>query len=316
MDDGRSHAMVVAQTNGNEHCPVLLSQLLTALRVTPDGLYVDCTYGRGGHSAAILEQLQHGRLLAFDKDPSACEHARRRFKDDPRFEIRQGSFTRIDELTEENMMGTVAGVCFDLGVSSPQLEDAGRGFSFTHDGPLDMRMDPSTGISAADWLNKASVAEIERVLRKYGEERQAAKIAKAISSSPPLQTTRELANLVASVLGHRIPGKDPATRTFLAIRLYLNRELEELADALALAVALLRRGGRLAVISFHSLEDRIVKQFIRARATPQRSLITGQTLPDGEALLRNLGKPVRADASEVASNPRARSALLRVAEKQ
>ncbi len=305
----------MAGADRGEHRPVLLAASLEGLRVAPDGFYVDCTYGRGGCSAAILERLgRGGRLLAFDKDPEACAHARARFGNDPRFEIRRGSFTRVAELSEAGMTGQVSGVCFDLGVSSPQLEDPVRGFSFMRDGPLDMRMDATVGVSAADWLNAASVGEIERVLKEYGEERQAAKIAKAISGRSSLRTTRDLANLVASASG-RPSGKHPATRTFLAIRLYLNRELEDLREALAATLSLLRRGGRLTAVSFHSLEDRIVKRFIRDNAAPRRSRLTGQPLPGGEAALRVVGKPVRPGADEIEVNPRARSALLRVAEK-
>ncbi len=306
----------MVQTNGNEHRPVLLAEVIAALRIVPDGFYLDGTYGRGGHSGAILDRLgPHGRLLAFDKDPEACAHARMRFGADPRFEICHGSFTRAAQLSEAGMTAPLAGACFDLGVSSPQLDDAHRGFSFMHDGPLDMRMDTTAEVDAAAWLNAATADEIERVLREYGEERRAAKIANAISSGPPLRTTRELASLVASVSGCRPHGRDPATRTFLAIRLYLNRELETLREALAAAVASLCRGGRLAVISFHSLEDRIVKRCIREHSTPRYSQITGQPLPGTEAVLRRVGKPVRAGADEAAANPRARSALLRVAEK-
>ncbi len=310
----------MAQANGSGHRPVLLAAVLDGLRVARDGCYVDATYGRGGHSGAILERLgPHGRLFAFDKDPEACADARARFAHDPRFEIRHGAFTRIAELSEAGMTARADGVCFDLGASSPQFDNAARGFSFMRDGPLDMRMDPGAGVAAADWLNTAPAKEIERVLKEYGEERRAAKIARkiaaAVASGSPLRTTSALANLVASVSGPRVAGKDPATRTFLAFRLYLNRELEDLREALAAVPVLLRRGGRLAVISFHSLEDRIVKRFIRAHAAPRRSPVTGQALPGAAAVLRAIGKPVRADAAEVAANPRARSALLRVAEK-
>lgn len=293
---------------------MLLAASLEGLQVAPDGFYVDCTYGRGGYSVAILDRLgPGGRLLAFDKDAEACAHARARFGNDPRFEIRRGSFTRVAEL-EADVTGRVAGVCFDLGVSSPQLEDPARGFSFMHDGPLDMRMDATAGVTAADWLSTASVGEVERVLREYGEERRAAKIAKAISGRSSLRTTRDLANLVASV-SDRSSGKHPATRTFLAIRLYINRELEDLREALAAVPVLLRRGGRLTVVGFHSLEDRIVKRFIRDRAAPRRSQLTGRPLPGGEATLRIVGKPIRPAPGETAANPRARSALLRVAER-
>ncbi len=305
----------MVQANGNGHRPVLLMAVLDGLRIVPDGFYIDATYGRGGHSAAILERLgPGGRLLAFDKDAEACVHARARFADNPRFDVRHESFTRIAQLREMGMTSP-AGICFDLGVSSPQLDNAQRGFSFLHDGPLDMRMDITTGVGAAEWLNTASAREIEHVLKEYGEERQAAKIANAISSGPPLRTTWELANLVASVSDRRPSGKHPATRTFLAIRLYINRELEELREALATAVTLLCSGGRLAVISFHSLEDRIVKRCIHEHSTPRYSQLTGQPLPDAGAVLRKIGRPARANAREAVTNPRSRSALLRVAEK-
>ena len=306
----------MAQAIGKEHQSVLLTAALEGLQIVPDGFYIDGTYGRGGHSKEILKHLgPHGRLLAFDKDPQACVHAHKQLSDDSRFEIRHGSFTRIVELQESGMMARLAGVFFDLGVSSPQLENAERGFSFLHDGPLDMRMDNTVGISAADWLSSASEKEIARVLREYGEERQAKKIANAIFNGSTPRTTLDLANLVASVLGYRFNSKHPATRTFLAIRLYINRELEELREVLATAVTLLRQGGRLVVISFHSLEDRIVKNFIRDHSVPQYSEITGQALPGTKAVLRKVGKKMRASADEINNNPRARSALLRVAEK-
>ena len=310
----------MVQASGNEHKPVLSDAVVSGLRIDPDGFYIDATYGRGGHSGEILRRLgREGRLLAFDKDPEACAHARAHFARDRRFEIRHGSFTRIAELSEAGMTARVAGICFDLGVSSPQLENPARGFSFLRDGPLDMRMDTTTGVDAAAWLNAAPVKEIERVLREYGEERRAAKIARKIantvSSGSSLRTTGELANLVASVSGPGPGGRDPATRTFLATRLYLNHELEDLREALATALTALRRGGRLVVISFHSLEDRIVKRFIRGNAAPRRSPLTGQPEPGTAASLRVIGRPERAGADEIAANPRARSALLRVAEK-
>ena len=306
----------MVSTNGKKHRPVLLSASLAGLRIVPDGFYIDATYGRGGHSGAILELLgRRGRLLAFDKDPDACAHARERFACDPRFEIRRDSFTRIARLHETGMARDVAGILFDLGVSSPQLETAERGFSFLRDGSLDMRMDNSVGMSAAQWLRSASAREIERVLREYGEEPRAKKIARRISNGSPPRTTLELADLVRDVSGGVSLSVNPATRTFLAIRLYINRELEELSEALAVAAGLLRRHGRLVVIGFHSLEDRIVKKFIHARSVPRYSELTGQPLPESKPTLRKVGKPVRADADEVAANPRARSALLRVAEK-
>ncbi len=306
----------MVSASGKHHRPVLLATSLAGLRIVPDGFYIDATYGRGGHSREILKLLgRRGKLLAFDKDPDACAHAREHFSCDPRFRIFQGSFTRIARLQEEGMTASVAGILFDLGVSSPQLETAERGFSFLRDGPLDMRMDNTAGVSASQWLGSASAKEIESVLREYGEEPRARKIARRISSGPLPRTTLELAALVGGASGGAWQPKNPATRTFLAIRLYLNKELEELSEALAAATELLRLHGRLVVISFHSLEDRIVKKFIHGRSTPRCSILTGQPLPGGEPMLCKVGRPVHADGDETAENPRARSALLRVAEK-
>ena len=300
----------------DRHRPVLAAELLEGLNVDARGCYVDATYGRGGHSAALLRRLgDGGRVIAFDKDAQACRHARETFAGDARFSIRHESFAALQTLAAGGLAGTVAGVFFDLGVSSPQLESAERGFSFSRDGPLDMRMDVRRGVTAAQWLNTATATDIARVLRDYGEERNARRIAAAIIRRRPLRATGELAALIEKASGRR-RGKHPATRSFLALRLFINRELEELAEALAAALCLLRRGGRLAVISFHSLEDRIVKRFIRSHSEPRRA---PRGLPgdddDGSVVLRKIGKPIVPGDREVALNPRARSARLRIAEK-
>ena len=311
------------------HLPVLLEESLLALRLRTDGTYVDCTYGRGGHSMAILSRLgPAGRLVAIDRDPQAVAAARRwqAQSGDPRFSITHARFSELGEVLDAQGVGAVDGVLLDLGVSSPQLDDPARGFSFRADGPLDMRMDPTRGVSASEWLNKASEDEIAEVVRDYGEERFAVPIAKAIvarrgdAGGVALQTTGELARLVAGVVRSRRKrpevGKDPATRTFQALRIFLNQELEELTGVLDVAVERLRAAGRLAVISFHSLEDRIVKQFIAhecGRDAP-RDPVRGTPLPGTRVRLRAVARVLPGEA-EVAVNPRARSAVLRVAER-
>ena len=307
--------------SSGEHRPVLLEEALTALNIRADGRYVDGTFGRGGHSGAILARLgPEGRLLALDKDPAAVAEGERRFGDDPRFVIRQTSFAEIGEVTRTlGWLGKVDGILLDLGVSSPQLDDAERGFSFRHDGPLDMRMDPTCGPSAAEWLAEASEQEIARVLKEYGEERFATRIARAIvqaRSEAPIETTGRLAAIVAAAVPNREPGKDPATRSFQAIRIFINRELADLQAFLDQVLAVLAPGGRLAVISFHSLEDRLVKRFIREqekgdRFPPDLPVTAAQLQPR----LRAVGKPIRPSETEVRENPRARSAILRVAER-
>jgi 16S rRNA (cytosine1402-N4)-methyltransferase len=307
--------------NGYHHVPVLLEEALQALQVKEDGVYVDATYGRGGHAQEILKRIgEQGRLLMFDRDPHACEDARRRFGGDARVTIHQGPFSTIAKMVgKSNLAGSINGILFDLGVSSPQLDDPQRGFSFRAEGPLDMRMDPRAGESAADWINRAEESEIVRVLRDYGEERFARRIARAIlreRSIEPIVTTTRLAGIVARAVPTREKSKDPATRTFQAVRIHVNRELEELKEALPQAVSLLAPGGRLAVISFHSLEDRFVKHFMRSEAK-------GRELPPGlpvredhfRARLKLAGKAVRAGEAESRRNPRARSAVLRVAER-
>ncbi len=294
---------------------------MQGLNINADGLYVDGTFGRGGHSGAILARLSDaGRLLALDKDPQAIDAAQRRFGDDERFAIEQCSFAELGQAVERRgWQGQVDGILLDLGVSSPQLDDAGRGFSFQHEGPLDMRMDPGSGESAAEWLATASENDIVRVLKVYGEERFARRIARAIlarRTEAPLQTTTELAALIAEAVPIREKGKDPATRSFQAIRIHVNKELEDLEACLSQSIDVLRPGGRLVVISFHSLEDRRVKRFMREQQKgddfpPDMPVTQDQLKPR----LRRIGKAVRASAEEVATNPRARSAIMRVAER-
>jgi 16S rRNA (cytosine1402-N4)-methyltransferase len=297
------------------HQAVLAAEALEALAIRPDGLYVDGTFGRGGHSRAILERLgPAGRLIALDRDPEA-ERAAREIAD-PRFMFIGARFATLDESLPK---GRVNGMLFDLGVSSPQLDDAGRGFSFRHDGPLDMRMDPREGEPASQWLARAEQQQIEKVIRDYGEERFAKQIAAAIADArgrEPLLRTRQLADLVAKTVRTREPGQDPATRTFQALRIHVNRELEEVSVMLPQAVARLAPQGRLAVISFHSLEDRIVKRFMQAAAHPEvpRKLpLKASEMP--QPLLRISGRALRASREETTRNPRARSATLRVAER-
>lgn len=293
---------------------------MAALNLQADGMYVDATYGRGGHARAILDRLgPDGRLLALDRDPQAVTMAKREFSGETRFEIVHRPFSMLGQtLAERGGSESVDGILFDLGVSSPQLDDATRGFSFRRAGPLDMRMDPTRGESAADWLQHAAESDIAKVLHELGEERYARRIARAIvrcRESAPITTTAELAAVVAGAVPTRERSKDPATRTFQAIRLHINHELDELRAALPQAVDALRPGGRLAVISFHSLEDRIVKQFMRAA---QQGPVLPPDLPVRQveipSRLRVVGKAQRATRAEIARNPRARSAILRVAE--
>ncbi len=304
------------------HLPVMFGQVMEGLQVRGDGTYLDGTFGRGGHARGVLQRLgPGGRLLLMDKDPEAVVVAEREFGADPRVAIRRGSFAALADW--DAAAAGLDGVLFDLGVSSPQLDVAERGFSFGKDGPLDMRMDPDSGESAAQWLARADEADIADVLWTYGEERMSRRIARAIvarRADAPLQRTGELAELIASVVPRprRAPGKPdihPATRSFQAIRIHVNRELGDLEDGLAAAHDALRPQGRLAVISFHSLEDRIVKRFIAGRAKPPPA---DRRLPEATGFvptLRALGGAIKADADETAANPRARSAVLRVAEK-
>jgi len=305
----------------NAHTPVLLDEVLDGLAVKADGRYCDATFGRGGHSAAILDRLgPTGRLCAIDRDPEAIAAGRERFAGDRRLTLVRGSFGRLEErVRAANLEGGLQGVLLDLGVSSPQLDEARRGFSFMQDGPLDMRMDNESGISAAQWLARATEREIADVLFKLGEEKFSRRIARALvaaRSVQPITHTKQLADLVAGAVPTREPGKHPATRTFQAIRIHVNRELEEIEAALPQAVHLLAPGGRLCVISFHSLEDRMVKRFMRREA--QGDPIYAE-LPDvpphARPRLKLVGGAVMASEAEVAANPRARSAVLRVAER-
>jgi 16S rRNA (cytosine1402-N4)-methyltransferase len=298
------------------HVPVMLAEVLEGLRVRADGRYLDGTFGRGGHAREVLARLgPAGRLLLMDRDPEAIADARREFEGDARVRIRHANFAEMGEWQEA--AAGLDGVLLDLGVSSPQLDDAARGFSFQADGPLDMRMDPTRGVSAADWLANADEREIADVLWRHGEERMSRRIARAIVErrrEHPLQTTRELAELVARTIGHRERHKHPATRTFQALRIHVNDEAGSLERGLEAARDCLRPGGRLAVISFHSLEDRVVKQFIRgevARA-PRRGLPLPEVAAPG---LVAVGKACFAGEAELAANPRARSAVLRIAQK-
>jgi 16S rRNA (cytosine1402-N4)-methyltransferase len=291
---------------------VLLTEAVDALAIKADGAYIDATFGRGGHSALILKTLgPNGHLLGVDRDPEAVAHART-WRDE-RFAIRHQAFHTISDLPD----ASIDGLLMDLGVSSPQIDDPTRGFSFRHDGPLDMRMDTTRGQSVAEWLEGATPEFIAEVIRDYGEERFALQISKAIDrrrqERGPFRTTLELAQVVAGAVKTREPGKDPATRTFQAFRIFINAELEELQQALAASLRLLKPGGRLVVISFHSLEDRLVKQFI---ATHSREVVDRRALfALAKALpLKSLGR-VKASAAEVAGNPRSRSAVMRVAER-
>jgi 16S rRNA (cytosine1402-N4)-methyltransferase len=301
------------------HAPVLLGEVLDALAVRPDGFYVDATFGRGGHSRAVLERLgERGTLLAIDRDPQAVAAARVQLGADPRAQIVHAAFSRLSEVLDET--GRKAdGILLDLGVSSPQLDDAARGFSFLRDGPLDMRMDPGCGESAADWLARAGEREIATVIARLGEDRYARRIARAIVAAraeAPIDTTGRLAEVVSRAVPTREPGKHPATRTFQALRIHVNRELEELEQVLPQAVGSLAPGGRLAVISFHSLEDRMVKRFLRRAAQDDPAWAGLPVVPaHARATLRLVGRAVFPSEAEVAANPRARSAVLRTAER-
>jgi 16S rRNA (cytosine1402-N4)-methyltransferase len=300
------------------HLPVLLTEAVAALAIKPDGLYVDATFGRGGHSRAILEKLDTtGRLIALDRDPMAIAAGRE--ITDPRFKLIHAAFSQLDEVLTTLGVVKVNGILLDVGVSSPQLDDPSRGMSFRFDAPLDMRMDTTQGETAADFLAHAEQHQIEEVIREYGEERFAHALAKALVAArceQRISSTGQLAALVAAVVRTREPGQHPATRTFQALRIHVNRELEELSLTLPQALHRLQPGGRLAVISFHSLEDRIVKRFLRDAANPPQPPkgvpVRAADLP--APILRLIGKSVRASRAEIAANPRARSAVMRVAE--
>jgi 16S rRNA (cytosine1402-N4)-methyltransferase len=302
------------------HTTVLLHEAVEALVQDPDAFYIDGTFGRGGHSGLILEKLQaQGRVLAIDKDPEAISYAGERFADEPRFEIERGSFADMEQYVRaRDLEGQVGGILLDLGVSSPQLDDASRGFSFLNEGPLDMRMNPDVGQSAAQWIATADEKELADVIFTYGEERFARRMARAIVAARQevqITTTAQLAKIIAEANPAWEKGKHPATRAFQAIRIHVNRELEDLERCLDQALDLLSIGGRLVVISFHSLEDRIVKRFIRKHVKGDEHLPRG--IPVTQDMLRqrlkSAGKAVKASVAEVQHNPRARSAVMRVA---
>jgi 16S rRNA (cytosine1402-N4)-methyltransferase len=305
-----------------QHVPVLLTESITALSIQPDQIYIDATFGRGGHSRAILKELgPQGKLIAFDRDPTAAKAAEA-LTNDPRFQFFHTPFSKLAAIiAAQQLHGRVAGILFDLGVSSPQLDDAERGFSFMRDGPLDMRMNPGAGESAAEWLAHADMDALCYVFRTYGEEKYAARIARAIiehREKRPFTRTAELANLIAQVNPSREKSKHPATRVFQAIRIHVNRELDEVREALTAALDALMPGGRLAIISFHSLEDRIAKQFIREQSrreqVPAGLPITEDQIADYRTLLP-IGKAIKPSQTELNQNPRARSSVLRIAER-
>ncbi len=313
------------------HQAVLLQEALESLNIHPSGNYIDATFGRGGHSLAILQQLnEKGRLIAFDQDPEAVAFARQKFKDEPRFSIVHCNFNRVADVIEQygqvgGLAGKIDGVLMDLGVSSPQLDDAARGFSFLRSGPLDMRMDTSQGETARQWLARVKTADLIRVLKKYGEEKFARRIALAIVETRAIREITETGDL-AEIIADAIPvkathikarHKHPATRSFQAIRIYLNEELQAIEQGLAGAASVLAKGGRLSVISFHSLEDRIVKRFMR-NISSRPKLPAGLPVmeADIEVPYRLVGKPIIAGKEELDFNPRARSARLRVLERR
>jgi len=304
----------------SEHITVLLNEAVDGLAIKPDGIYIDGTFGRGGHSRHILSKLgEHGRLIAIDRDPRAIATAEALKAEDPRFDIVHGPFSGLaDYVKEMGLAGKIDGVLLDLGVSSPQLDDAERGFSFMRDGPLDMRMDPTAGISAADWLAKADVDDIGWALKTFGEEKFAYRIARAIVADreeTPFTRTLQLAQLIERLCPKREKKKHPATRSFQGIRIYINSELEEIHKVLAGALEILAIGGQLSVISFHSLEDRIVKRFIRKHEKgptyPAGLPLTEAQMQSGKNL-KAVGKAIKPSAHEIEVNPRARSSVLRV----
>ncbi len=304
-----------------QHVTVLLEEAIEALSIVETGTYIDGTFGRGGHSRAILDRLgQNGRLLMFDKDPEAVAEATKQQQLDKRCEIYPGSFTRIPEVVEENkLQGKINGILLDLGVSSPQLDDANRGFSFMKDGPLDMRMDSGTGIGVAQWLETASEKDLAKILKDYGEERYAKRIAKAIVAEQqqnPISRTAHLAEVIKLAHPNWEKHKHPATRSFQALRIFINRELEELEVLLEKVIDLLDLGGRLVVISFHSLEDRIVKRFIQQQCSgdhfPADLPVTDDQI---QRRMKKINKRTLPGKEEIDRNPRARSATMRVAEK-
>lgn len=308
-------------TQSFEHITVLLNEAVDALNIRPSGIYVDGTFGRGGHSRLILSRLnEQGRLIVFDKDPTAIAVAQELAQQDQRVSVFHQGFSHFDAACTELGISQIDGALFDLGISSPQIDDASRGFSFRFDAPLDMRMDTTRGESAAEWLMHADEQEIHEVIKNYGEERFSRQIARAIVAKrieAPIHTTGQLAEIAAQCVRSREKGQHPATRTFQAIRIYINRELDEVAQVLPQVTARLNTHGRLAVIAFHSLEDRIVKQFMREHSThaplPKWAAVREADLP--KPPLKIVGKPIKAGAEELNDNPRARSAILRVAER-
>ena len=311
----------MSKVENYQHVTVLLHEAVDALAIREDGIYVDGTFGRGGHSRLILSRLgEQGRLVVFDKDPEAIAVANELAKQDKRVSVVHNGFETFQTALDELGIDKIDGALFDLGISSPQIDDGSRGFSFRFDAPLDMRMDPTRGMSAAEWIATASEQNLHEVIKNYGEERFSRAIARAIVAQrgeTPIDTTSKLAKIAAQCVRTRERGQDPATRTFQAIRIFINRELDEIQAVLPQAVERLNLGGRLAVIAFHSLEDRLVKQFIRQYAThaplPKWAMVRDADLP--QPPLRAIGKAVKASAAEVAANPRARSAVLRVAER-
>ncbi|HSN51026.1 MAG TPA: 16S rRNA (cytosine(1402)-N(4))-methyltransferase RsmH [Woeseiaceae bacterium] len=313
--------------SSNAHVPVLLGPVLEGLNIRASGCYVDATFGRGGHSSAILERLTaNGRLIAIDRDPQAVESAPQALLEDPRFELIRGESAQLEKFIDaRGLRGSVDGVLLDLGVSSPQLDEAGRGFSFLRDGPLDMRMDPDAGISAADWLAGVDEKELKRVLKTFGEEPHAARIARAIVAAretAAIETTVQLADIIAAAAPAHGQKRHPATKSFQAIRIFINGELDQLKSALEQSVNILRKptalrsGGRLCVISFHSLEDRLVKRFMREASRESEQYRGMPSVPaEHRPKLKTIGRLTEATAGEIAVNRRARSARLRVAER-
>ena len=304
-----------------QHITVLLNEAVDALAVREDGIYVDGTFGRGGHSRLILSRLgSQGRLIVFDKDPQAIEAAQKLAEQDGRVTVVHDGFSSFQTTLDRLGIEEIDGALFDLGISSPQIDDGARGFSFRFDAPLDMRMDPTRGMSAAEWIATASEQDLHEVIKNYGEERFSRQIARAIvaqRTESPIDTTRKLAQLVAQNVRTRERGQDPATRTFQAVRIFINRELEEVEAVLPQVIGRLKQGGRLAVIAFHSLEDRIVKQFVKKYSQhpplPRWAAVKEADLPLPP--LKAVGKAIKPGVEETASNPRARSAVLRVAER-
>ena len=304
-----------------QHITVLLNEAVDALAVREDGIYVDGTFGRGGHSRLILSRLgSQGRLIVFDKDPQAIEAAQKLAEQDGRLTVVHDGFSSFQTTLDKLGIEEIDGALFDLGISSPQIDDGARGFSFRFDAPLDMRMDPTRGMSAAEWIATASEQDLHEVIKNYGEERFSRQIARAIvaqRTESPIDTTRKLAQLVAQNVRTRERGQDPATRTFQAVRIFINRELEEVEVVLPQVMGRLKQGGRLAVIAFHSLEDRIVKQFVKKYSQhpplPRWAAVKEADLPLPP--LKAVGKAIKPGVEETAFNPRARSAVLRVAER-